>query len=62
MELIDVSRAWQLAKDHWGYIEDLLKAHSVDGDDICIISFHYLTAFVHGYKHGQEDLQKQGLG
>ena len=43
----------QLAEDHWGYIESLLKAHGYDGD-LGVVSFHYKSAFIHGFKHGVE--------
>ena len=53
-----MERSEQLAKQHWGYVEALLKAHLVDDGVIAVVGYHYQTAFSHGYKHGQEDLQK----
>ncbi len=44
--------AEQLAEDHWGYVEELLVKHEIKG--IKIIEFHYKSAFIHGYKHGEE--------
>lgn len=46
----------KLANAHWEYIRNLLMQHCTDTDLINIIGFHYTTAFVHGYKHGQEQL------
>lgn len=44
----------QLADEHWGYIEALLKAHEEEFN-IKQIEFHYKSAFIHGYKHAMED-------
>lgn len=44
----------QLADEHWGYIEALLKAHEEEYN-IKQIEFHYKSAFIHGYKHAMED-------
>ena len=44
-----------LVNAHWGYIEDLLKAHGETEDTIALVSFHYKSAFKHGYKHAEED-------
>jgi len=43
----------KLAEAHWSYIEALLHANNVlpSKPD----KFHYISAFVHGYKHGWED-------
>lgn len=49
----------QLASDHWNYIEKLLKTHVEDSYLISVISFHYQTAFIHGFKHGTEWLREQ---
>lgn len=47
------TRAEQLADEHWAYILDLLKMHGQE--ELDKIEFHYKTAMVHGYKHGQAD-------
>ncbi len=49
-------RADELADAHWGYIKEVLQAHDVDEGEIQRIGFHWQSAFVHGYKHAQEDL------
>ena len=46
--------AEKLADQHWKYIRQVLETHGAAGDEIARIGFHYLTAFVHGYKHGME--------
>lgn len=46
----------ELARAHWGYIEGLLQAHGTDQDWMRVIEYHYITAFVHGYKHALEDV------
>jgi hypothetical protein len=45
------------ADEHWAYIKQLFITHGDDADpeEMAKIEFHYKTAFVHGYKHGQTD-------
>jgi len=50
---LDVAK--ELADAHWSYIEKLLEAHEVDRDIIKASRYHYITAFVHGYKHAIEE-------
>ena len=45
----------KLAKEHWVYIEELLRTHREKQEVIEMISFHYQTAFIHGWKHAKED-------
>ena len=52
---MNLDKAKQLARDHWGYIKQLLLTHGVPIEQVNVIGFHYKTAFIHGYKHGQED-------
>ena len=52
------NRAEELAQAHWDYIESLLKAHEVIAEEIQTAEFHYISAFIHGYKHGVEDSGK----
>ena len=56
------NRARKLANDHWGYIAQLLEAHDESSDTIEICRFHYVEAFVHGYKHALEDLENEEPG
>lgn len=46
-----------LAEAHWGYVEDVLSNHDLTEREIGIAKFHYVSAFIHGYKHGVEDSQ-----
>ena len=49
-------RAKDLAEAHWQFIHDLMMAMpTVEQGDIDIAAFHYQSAFIHGYKHAQED-------
>ena len=48
---------------HWKYVEGILltgeepvEPFSDIEKKINIIEFHYRTAFMHGYKHGREDI------
>jgi hypothetical protein len=45
----------ELADNHWGYVESVLKQHGAPEDIIEASGFHYRTAFCHGYKHGQDE-------
>lgn len=45
----------QLAISHFDYIGRVLEAHGEDENTIDKIRFHYIEAFVHGYKHSMED-------
>lgn len=50
----------KLADDHWKYIVNLLAVSMPKSQFLSTVemaSFHYKTAFVHGYKHGQEDVR-----
>ena len=48
----------ELADAHWEYLKERLKIHGEYGSAIELIEYHYKTAMIHGYKHGQEDAQK----
>lgn len=43
-----------LAAAHWGYIKSLFLTHKLSARAIKVIGFHYVSAFIHGYKHGYE--------
>ena len=47
--------AQELASDHWSYVRGVLQAAGLFDDQIEDIEYHYISAFVHGYKHGVED-------
>jgi len=50
-----MDRVKKLSQAHVGYIENLVKAHGASEEIVKIVSFHYVTAFEHGYKHALED-------
>lgn len=52
---MNIDKSKQLACEHWAYVKQLLLTHGVSIEQVNIIGFHYKTAFIHGYKHGQED-------
>ena len=54
-----MNKSTKLAKEHWEYISKVLKIHQADEILISLIELHYTTSFIHGYKHGQEDLIEQ---
>ena len=49
-----IKRATKLAMEHWKYIEELLHSHKESEETIDKIKFHYIEAFIHGYKHAKE--------
>jgi len=48
----------KIAADHWEYIKSLLIQHKIDLPELNRIGFHYRTAFIHGYKHGIDHINK----
>ena len=46
--------AEELALAHWEYVEKVLEHTDLKPNEIENIGFHYITAFIHGYKHGKE--------
>ena len=54
------NRSKELSEAHWKYLQDLLRTHEVEEVNIKTIGFHYKSAFVHGYGHGVEDVEKKG--
>lgn len=47
-------KAKQLADEHWEYVKSLLKIHGETLAVIEKIGFHYKSAMIHGYGHGEE--------
>ncbi len=50
---------------HWNYLKEVIRdgrsggawIHLTVDDYLTAISYHYKTAMIHGWKHGQEELQ-----
>jgi hypothetical protein len=42
------------AAKHWEYVRGILEAHGIQASIRDSVGYHYQTAFVHGWKHGQE--------
>lgn len=51
-----MENAKKLSEDHWKYVKEILFIHGLDNEEIEMIGFHYKSSFIHGYKHGQEQL------
>ena len=47
-----------LSKAHWSYVASVLKAHGESEEVIKKCGHHYITAFVHGWKHAKEDVEE----
>lgn len=45
----------ELSEKHWSYINELLLAHGEKIRTIDKCKFHYISAFIHGWKHAKED-------
>ena len=52
-------RAEQLAKEHWEFVEGALLACEVRTYDAEKIGYCFKPAFIHGYKHALEDIEKE---
>lgn len=61
-----MEEAKKLAEAHWSYVESVIRAEwaafetvGVDTSNIeghlAVLKHHYITAMVHGYKHGYDD-------
>jgi hypothetical protein len=46
------------AAKHWEYVRGILEAHAIQASIRDSVGYHYQTAFIHGWKHGQEELKK----
>jgi len=52
------SKLETLAQKHWEYVAQTIFAHTgvaMEDRDYIICKHHYITAFIHGFKHGQEE-------
>lgn len=49
-----MAKAEDLAQAHWEYVRSLLESHGTEPEDLALAEFHYLSAFIHGFKHGVE--------
>jgi len=48
----------QLAESHWEYVASVIYAHTgaaKEDRDYIICKHHYVSAFIHGFKHGKEN-------
>ena len=51
-----VDKAKEMAEAHWQYVESVLVAHTEVAHVIERCKLHYISAFIHGYKHGVESV------
>lgn len=51
----EYTKVIELAENHWSYIGELLLAHGEKIRTIDKCKFHYVEAFIHGWKHAKED-------
>lgn len=54
-----MSRARELAEAHIEYVIEIIEAHGASVREIEIARAHYVTAFMHGYKHAEEDIAEK---
>jgi hypothetical protein len=54
-----LAKARETAEAHWNFIEALLQAHVEEDSVIEKCGFHFVEAFVHGYKHALEDMKDE---
>lgn len=48
-----------LAETHWSYVRSVLLAHEEWPEVVEKCGFHYVSAFVHGFKHGVESTREE---
>jgi hypothetical protein len=53
-------RAVTLAEEHWMWLRQLFVELDVEVP-ISLLEFMYTTAFIHGYGHGVEDVQRRSF-
>jgi len=56
-----MNKAKELAEQHWGYVGGLLELTDVGCDPLTLLKYVYETAFVHGWKHCEEEHEKVGV-
>ncbi len=45
-----------MAQEHWEYVKSVIKEYSGEKyENFQHDEFQYISAFIHGYKHGKED-------
>jgi hypothetical protein len=52
-----LSKSEKLAAEHWDFIYSTIEAHTgmeKGSKDYITCKHHYITAFIHGFKHGEE--------
>ena len=47
----------KLASEHWSYVASVLIAHGESNDVVVKCGHHYISAFIHGWKHAKEATQ-----
>ena len=55
----ELSEAEIQAGLHWDYLRGVFLAHGIQSSLVDLCGHHYKTAFVHGWKHGQEAMNGQ---
>ena len=56
-----MNKAKELAEQHWGYVGGLLSRVEIDDNPLTLLKYVYETAFVHGWKHCEEEHEKVGV-
>ena len=52
----------KLAVAHWDYVKAVIinSESNINHKLLDVIGFHYITAFKHGYKHGESSMETLG--
>jgi len=58
-DVIKGDKLHKLAVEHWDYVKGVIvnSESNINNRLIDVIGFHYITAFKHGYKHGQQEIK-----
>ena len=57
---MDIKTTQSMAEAHWDYVESVLRSHNERQEVIDKCHHHYVTAFVHGFKHGAQQTGGKG--
>ena len=55
---MNLDKAKELAEAHWSYVEKVLLTTDPHVD-VTVAKFHYISAFIHGFKHAYEELEAE---
>jgi len=52
--MMDKQETEELAENHWVFIDGLLLSDGANPEELTLVKYLYIQAFIHGFGHGQE--------